>query len=288
LSLPARSHSSRGANETSSLEWIGDLAFSVGQTPQVWLDHQVFELGSELVFNWDSVDDLFPPGMIAEMFEEYRSLITRLAIDDSAWSDLSSPQSASPSIEASSADTFARSKNSANRQVTLAKLSDVLSCLRALERDEFAIAKFRYPSAGSLYPVQTYLHIPTGEFAEVEAGCYYYHPYDHELIRIAPASSLEASTSTQSETGVGAEILLVSESRAIKPMYGELARDFGFLEAGYMCRLLESECRRHGLKATVGQSERKKLEQLLMLGESQQIVQCLQLSHLAVDVIDAE
>jgi amino acid adenylation domain-containing protein len=55
------------------------------RTPQVWLDHQVREDGGELVLNWDAVEALFPPGMLADMFEAYLRRLTRLATDDAAW-----------------------------------------------------------------------------------------------------------------------------------------------------------------------------------------------------------
>ena len=56
------------------------------QTPQVWLDHQVFVDGDRLVFNWDAVEDLFPPGLVQEMFDAYCGLLADLsAEEDAAW-----------------------------------------------------------------------------------------------------------------------------------------------------------------------------------------------------------
>ncbi|WP_244117369.1 non-ribosomal peptide synthetase/type I polyketide synthase [Burkholderia gladioli] len=66
-------------------DWLGEFVYGISQTPQVWLDHQVVERGGALVFNWDSVDALFPDGLLDEMFEAYRSLLLRLAHDDAAW-----------------------------------------------------------------------------------------------------------------------------------------------------------------------------------------------------------
>ena len=58
---------------------------SISQTPQVWLDHQVIEKGGELHFNWDVVEELFPQGMIDEMFDAYCKLLHLLAESDEAW-----------------------------------------------------------------------------------------------------------------------------------------------------------------------------------------------------------
>ncbi|MGY1949204.1 condensation domain-containing protein, partial [Nocardia asiatica] len=41
------------------------------QTPQVWLDHQVIELPDGLLLSWDSVDELFPEGMVDDMLTTY-------------------------------------------------------------------------------------------------------------------------------------------------------------------------------------------------------------------------
>jgi len=63
---------------------------SITQTPQVWLDHTLLELEGRLLFNWDSIDELFPEGMIEQMFVAYNALLDRLA-DPLAWA-ASTPQ----------------------------------------------------------------------------------------------------------------------------------------------------------------------------------------------------
>jgi len=57
---------------------------SITQTPQVWLDHTLLELEGRLLFNWDSIDELFPEGMIEHMFSAYNALLDRL-LEPSAW-----------------------------------------------------------------------------------------------------------------------------------------------------------------------------------------------------------
>jgi amino acid adenylation domain-containing protein len=65
---------------------LGEGGFEISQTPQVWIDHQVTELGGELAYNWDVVEGLFPDGLVEGMFEAYRGLIDRLAGGEEAWS----------------------------------------------------------------------------------------------------------------------------------------------------------------------------------------------------------
>jgi amino acid adenylation domain-containing protein len=67
----------------SDLEVI-EIASGV-QTPQVWLDHQIFEEAGELVYSWDAVEALFPAGLIEAMFAAYSGLLHTLAADPAAW-----------------------------------------------------------------------------------------------------------------------------------------------------------------------------------------------------------
>ena len=57
---------------------------SITQTPQVWLDHTLLELEGRLLFNWDSIDELFPQGMIEQMFVAYNTLLDSLC-EPAAW-----------------------------------------------------------------------------------------------------------------------------------------------------------------------------------------------------------
>ena len=82
---------SGAGNEGTSISVPGagelglNLEYCISQTPQVWLDHQIFEQNGRLIFNWDLVENLFPPGMIEDMFDAYCGLIERLAQDPAEW-----------------------------------------------------------------------------------------------------------------------------------------------------------------------------------------------------------
>ncbi|MDX2565286.1 amino acid adenylation domain-containing protein [Streptomyces sp. TX20-6-3] len=64
---------------------LGEPTYIATQTPQVWIDHQVLQLGGELVLKWDSVDELFPRDMIDDMFRAYVALVDNLASRTTAW-----------------------------------------------------------------------------------------------------------------------------------------------------------------------------------------------------------
>ncbi len=67
---------------------LGREVFNVGQTPQVWLDNHVHDRKGTLGIYWDTVEELFPAGMIGEMFSAYCRLIERLAEDEAPWTDV--------------------------------------------------------------------------------------------------------------------------------------------------------------------------------------------------------
>ncbi|MGA9769875.1 MAG: beta-ketoacyl synthase N-terminal-like domain-containing protein, partial [Blastocatellia bacterium] len=71
--------------EANGLAIEGEVNYSISQTPQVWIDHQVTEVGGALSFNWDAVEDLFPDNLLQDMFSAYVSLLHNLASDDSTW-----------------------------------------------------------------------------------------------------------------------------------------------------------------------------------------------------------
>ncbi|MES1241997.1 MAG: amino acid adenylation domain-containing protein [Acidobacteriota bacterium] len=74
-----------GAAEPGS---AGQMSYGISQTPQVHLDHQVSEWDGALRFNWDAVEDLFPQGLLDDLFAAYSGLLERLADEPSeedAW-----------------------------------------------------------------------------------------------------------------------------------------------------------------------------------------------------------
>ena len=71
--------------ETSSLSHFGELVYGISQASQAWMDVQVWESKGELTFNWDVVEELFPQGMIEDMFEAYCQLLKDLVASETSW-----------------------------------------------------------------------------------------------------------------------------------------------------------------------------------------------------------
>ena len=68
-----------------SLLKVGKFVYGITQTPQVWLDNQVYEHGGRLLCNWDVVEELFPDGLMDDMFAAYAKLLNGLVRDEQSW-----------------------------------------------------------------------------------------------------------------------------------------------------------------------------------------------------------
>ena len=71
--------------ETLTFSHFGELVYGISQASQAWMDIQVWEEKEILTFNWDVVEELFPHGMIRDMFEAYSQYLKQLATTESAW-----------------------------------------------------------------------------------------------------------------------------------------------------------------------------------------------------------
>lgn len=121
----------------------------------------------------------------------------------------------------------------------------LLASLRQFYFDGYPLPKYQYPSAGSLYPVQTYLYVKPDRVCEISSGTYYYHPRKNGLIPLHLGVKLDRNSQFPSNRPIFEEaafaIFLICQDRAIEPMYGEWARALSLVEAGYMGQLLMTE-----------------------------------------------
>jgi amino acid adenylation domain-containing protein len=148
-----------------------------------------------------------------------------------------------PELDETLIQTYAERRSSRaflHQPIPFQQFSAFLSCLCQIELD--GAPKYRYASAGSLYPVQTYLYIKPGYVEGLSAGTYYYHPRDHGLVWLSDGAHIDRrihAPINQSIFDASAfAIFLIGQLSAITPMYGERARDFCLLEAGYMSQHL--------------------------------------------------
>ncbi|MCI5193670.1 MAG: amino acid adenylation domain-containing protein [Candidatus Electrothrix sp. AU1_5] len=135
--------------------------------------------------------------------------------------------------------------------LSMEALSALLAALQPMNFSESPLPKYRYGSAGSLYPVQTYIWIKPDQVAGLAGGLYGYDPPEHRLVRLSTEAAFDETLHGGMNRKVFTEsafsLFLISRMSAIEPMYGRLSRDFCLLEAGYMSQLLMEESHRHGI-----------------------------------------
>ena len=81
--------------EQEFVDTFGECTYMISQTPQIWLDFQIFENEKGLNINWDSVEELFIDGMLDDMFAAMVESIDMLATDltkDEDWEVLPAKQ----------------------------------------------------------------------------------------------------------------------------------------------------------------------------------------------------
>ncbi|MEK3728058.1 amino acid adenylation domain-containing protein [Lysinibacillus sp. FSL W8-0953] len=64
---------------------FGKIHYMISQTPQVWLDFQMFDMDGGLLCIWDGLDDIFPSGLLDDMFDLFIKTIHWLIEDEQHW-----------------------------------------------------------------------------------------------------------------------------------------------------------------------------------------------------------
>ncbi|MBE8517345.1 amino acid adenylation domain-containing protein [Amycolatopsis sp. H6(2020)] len=162
--------------------------------------------------------------------------------------------------------------------LSLTSVSRLLEALRAAETG--VLPKYRYGSAGSLYPVQTYLSVRPGRVQGLAAGTYYHNPLTHELVPLAPGGDLPSEQYHPVNQALADQsafsIILVAQLRAIAPLYGSQSTDFCLIEAGLMTQLLETEAPAAGIGlCQIAMPDTDALRRSLSLDEDHRVLHAL-------------
>ncbi|AVP97138.1 hypothetical protein C7S18_08000 [Ahniella affigens] len=80
---------SAGTPESTKLadrlrDFVAGDEYGSSQTSQVWIDHVVAETDGQLIMTWESVDELFEPGVLDAMFAFYRDAVQHIAAQNLA------------------------------------------------------------------------------------------------------------------------------------------------------------------------------------------------------------
>ena len=62
-------------NNVSNKSWLDNSTFAISQTPQVWLDHQVFRDKTGVNLTWDVAEECFEDNVVENVFRRYIELV---------------------------------------------------------------------------------------------------------------------------------------------------------------------------------------------------------------------
>ncbi|WP_122358917.1 non-ribosomal peptide synthetase [Pseudomonas ficuserectae] len=137
--------------------------------------------------------------------------------------------------------------------------------------------KYQFPSAGGLYPIQSYLYVKPQRVTGVAAGAYYYDPIQHRLLRldsdVLDPDTYDYFVNRPVFENAAFSLFFIANMAAIRPLYGERSRDFCHIEAGGMAQLLTMTAVEQGLGLCgMGSLEEQQLSALFDLGPTHQLI----------------
>ncbi len=122
------------------------------------------------------------------------------------------------------------------RPIDLQTLSALLATF-GQKRNEDDI-RYRYPSAGGLYPMDVYLHVKPGRVEGLDGGVYYYHPASSELTVLPEGEGITDETHHYRNQSIfrssAFSVFLVYNSRVSAPVYGTKGIFMAAIETGMM------------------------------------------------------
>ena len=164
------------------------------------------------------------------------------------------------------------------RPLAFTELASVLSVLGQTGNEE--LGKFRWPSAGALYPVQSYVWIRDGAVDGMSGGTYFVDPARSALVPVTLgcriARELYGEPNRPLADRCAFTVYLVSCPEAMAPVYGDLTGRFELVEAGAMMQVLVERAAEAGVAATpIGDVYFPALAPLLGLGADRRVLMTL-------------
>nr|ADH04660.1 TugD [Chondromyces crocatus] len=120
-----------------------------------------------------------------------------------------------------------------HQPLTASTLGALLEVLRPLPAPQQPLPKYRYPSAGSLYPVHVLVDVVG--VADLPPGRYGHDREAHRLVRLGDTDAH------------GLTLHLIADAARVRPLYGKLAVSLCHLDTGYMTELLLDRAAEVGL-----------------------------------------
>lgn len=140
--------------------------------------------------------------------------------------------------------------------------------------------KFQYPSAGSTYAVQLYIHLKKNAVENLEEGIYYYHPKNHKLYLISSSPNIPNEIHFYYNRPIyqssSFSLYFIAQMDAIEPIYGEHSKQFATIEAGSILQLLMSRQAEYNIGlCPVGTINFESIRSQFKLDHTHQFIQCI-------------
>ena len=163
--------------------------------------------------------------------------------------------------------------------VPFEQFAGFMETLRSIRIPEYPFPRYRYGSAGGLYPVQVYVWAKPQGIDSLSPGISYYHPEHHQLVLLAPDTDIPSSVFKGNEDifeEAAFAIFLVADRSAIDPLYGANAKPYCLMEAGIISQLLESASFSHGIGlCQIGGLDFSDIRRLFQLDAGHEYLHCL-------------
>lgn len=88
VTMPIVFTSGIGLMEDRTIEdnsYLGEIGYGLSQTPQVWMDMQVYDDKNGLSVSMDAMKEIFPSGMLDEFWDSYNKLLEEFVNDETSW-----------------------------------------------------------------------------------------------------------------------------------------------------------------------------------------------------------
>jgi SagB-type dehydrogenase family enzyme len=133
------------------------------------------------------------------------------------------------------------------------------------------------PSAGALYPLESYLQ--AGDVQDLEPHLFHYQPHGHELVRVVDGDHRERLAHAASEQSWIAEAAAVLVLCAVygrtTRKYGERGRMYVHMEAGHVVQNVGLEAAALGLGSTVVGALEEEVVRRILRVPKRQVPLCL-------------
>ncbi|WP_017417058.1 SagB/ThcOx family dehydrogenase [Clostridium tunisiense] len=136
--------------------------------------------------------------------------------------------------------------------ISMEVFSSLFEVLSYRSRVEYATSY--YPSAGALYPIDSYIYVKEKRVEGLNEGLYYYHPFSHKILMIDEKCNIrdahyEGNKHTYDESAIS--IFFVFDSDISMPKYLDRGYYYAIIDVGIMCQTLAIHAETLGLSTCI-------------------------------------